>query len=866
MPKADVQRRSAPSVNLCDREGDDRHCPPIEPEADQFYIRTATKLSCANAAATIFLQDQGWSHLSASFKDIVDLRSNSRLLYQKNRSADEVAKLRGEARLKFSLVAWTTVESLDQKSAEDSSPYNFFKLGSNEGFFSSDMTWLENIFKLTHANNVWRHKIQEVLGEHFKTRKKAYTKVVKNSDGTITLPPVRPHSISVLPPLKGRIHTLAYDDDVIGNAGDAALRCLAGDGDAFFPAEGDAFFDEGLAPSKKVCLSKEQWRALKVEGDLDKIAKHNKKLLYLYFKHIYGADQYKAWQSAQSDPPESTPKLVYSTHFAVQSCKDYTQSPTGEGVKSAYQVLQDFRSGVEEVKALSETGDRLDADNSKFYAVYHHYGPRDIVRAFSSSSRGVDTSCSSRSGDVCSCSVSGGGKILAGLKVERSGLTCSDAIIRKLGWYCPALLRVKKRMNDLGWGNVIAFPSKHLEACHALGYSSDDITDDDFLTKPPPTESSKRVIYKEGAEKSIFYWLLKIYEKARVSFGEVHIVATARRPKYGTTNLIGGSLDPMHYFFLYEKEDENDTARYLSRSRLVENRRSCYEVRSTISGLLKRFVEVNKKGSPNQLLLSRSGSALEKALIGGLAGYEPKWWEHTDLGFACEILDYGLKGQGADSFSKFEEVYRKNFNEVSETGEQWSTEKSLNLIRAIKPHSVKVMKRLDRIIDALRALVGLEMQQALYQERGAFNKICSPLTEKDSVDVSSTPPDPSWHKVYSSAVLDMSQDFGSSDPKVLKIFDSRYPGGGVTTDSVKKHLMSRDPRYRTFYSGSATGLPMIFVPGTPYVAPEVVADKTIPSSTWSGKHGISVRAHPPAVCDLAGEGADSLDRPLRKWN
>ena len=47
--KALKAQKSSTSIATCDFSGDDSHCPPINPEKYQFFIRTGTKMSCANS-------------------------------------------------------------------------------------------------------------------------------------------------------------------------------------------------------------------------------------------------------------------------------------------------------------------------------------------------------------------------------------------------------------------------------------------------------------------------------------------------------------------------------------------------------------------------------------------------------------------------------------------------------------------------------------------------------------------------------------------------------------------------------------------------------------------------------------------------
>ena len=119
----------------------------------------------------------------------------------------------------------------------------------------------------------------------------------------------------------------------------------------------------------------------------------------------------------------------------------------------------------------------------------------------------------------------------------------------------------------------------------------------------------------------------------------------------------------------------------------------------------------------------------------------------------------------------------------------------------------------------------------------------------------------------------MRQTLHDSNSKPFKIFSSQQPLADSSTDKVKQHLITKDSRYLTFYSSSPNweenyhpGLPMIFIPGSDYVAPEVIADESpTPSRNYSGKYGISVYSYPPAICNLAINKHPRIKRPHRIW-
>ena len=835
--KALKAQKSTTSVATCDPDGDDSHCPPITPEKHQFFIRTGTQMSCANSGAATFLKNSKLSHLNVEARDIIDKRSRVPSLFNKNRSSESREKFSGRARVKVALVAWTTVESkhhrfsrFSSSSPRDSSGSNIIGIGvsfiigvgSNSFEFPGEDPFI-NTFR---SGNFYGNLITKVtrgllritsisLGrlnkavqgsfvDHFKTRQTHYKNLdeenLKNPQQSgNTLLQHNTVGIAVLPPLSVQMHTLAYDDEVMANAGDALLRCV-NEG----TEENQVFFDADLDVDKKVCLSESQWMEKKSNSTPDELATHNKKLLYTYFKQVYGNYKNGPYRRFPRGT-EPFPTLVFSTHFAVQSCQNYAQN-TEHNInrKTAHQVINEINEEIKNVYQIIRRREKLTKDNTNLYRLFEQYKPRLIQ------------------------------------------------------------------------GNL---------------QNNVDITSPDYKEK-------KAVL------SSPFYWTLRIFEKVR----EKYIQAESKVQNGTTIGEIIKIYSDLRFHnrvqagskrgYRFDNVHSDNIAWYVREVRtepkadglLHENFggmlyggrdggvRSCYDVRELLTYNAKWVYYYDQ--NPDQRFSYRGvgttqwfTNSEDQTMFRNLLGYSPKWWEYTDLGYACKLLAGGLflknfsplKGLYRDFVGL--NYYRNNRSAKSLPLGQQLPREWVNLVR-------KNITELDKIIELLKVTVGLEVLEAKYQHYGPKNKACSPDTKTYRVTENKTPPEPHWHNVFSSAVLDMRQNFDDPTSKPFKIFSSQHPSAGFSTDALKQYLMTKDPLYLTFYSSEPDleenyhpGLPMIMVPGTEYIAPEVVADESsTPSSGYSGKYGISVYSYPPAVCNLATTEHRGIKRPHRIWN
>lgn len=292
-------------------EEDDSGCAPEVPEKDLFHIRTGTEVACASAGTASFLRNNNLDYAEITHETVNIVRRGTVGPSIETEQRETTTSLDGldEGRirrdnLKFSLVAWTKVgratvmSRVDEERVDQIEPIRFHVFPKNVA------TAMQGLFI-----------------SYFKTEKKAYGEV----ENPPTDLPVLRSKITVEPPLSGYVHAIAYDDDVPSNAGEAFLK----------PADLlDGYQASSLIEWQRDCASRRQ--ELKENVNPDKIAECNKILLNDYFKQVY--KEHQAWSSGGG--ADQKPKLVYSTHFAVQSCKEYSRENDKEEIKTAREVIE----------------------------------------------------------------------------------------------------------------------------------------------------------------------------------------------------------------------------------------------------------------------------------------------------------------------------------------------------------------------------------------------------------------------------------------------------------------------------------------------------------------------------------------------
>ena len=323
-----------------------------------------------------------------------------------------------------------------------------------------------------------------------------------------------------------------------------------------------------------------------------------------------------------------------------------------------------------------------------------------------------------------------------------------------------------------------------------------------------------------------------------------------------------------------DQDDMGEIALHIPRSK-AKTMRSCYDLKKLIYRAVKAAVPCSQSPSSfvnsckYRIPHSNWYTNRDRYLVHNMVVYYPKWWEHTDLGFACDLYTKKTKDITPLDLSFYQ--YRRNRrNEVSATD-----------IENYKRQATQNIKSLEEAMDALEYVIGLEVLEARYHANDASKKgkICSPHTETRLV--AKTPekgPNPDWHRLFSHAVLDARQEFTSEGrlnqatrktldwvtPKPFNAFISKHPYPNYSNDRYRQHLMSEDVRYITYLSTydpskkgaiHPPGMPMLFIPGTDYVAPEMAKD---PDAL-----GITVYSHPLAVCTPQ---SDDTKRAIRIFN
>ena len=656
-PTATVIENNVHEIPECSDE-DDSGCPPEVPEVTHFHIRTGTEVACASAGTASFLRNNKLDYAEVTQTTVNVVRRGTvgpATETVVREDTEDSSALGGEGfrddNLKFSLVAWTTVESVDQRKSPP--PFSYTDLSDEvKDFFTSGEreTFLKNI----NVEDMQRRFIR-----HFKTRQGGYVNV-KNPP--TDLPPSHPEKITVLPPLSGRVHAIAYDDNVPSSAGEAFLK----------PADVQAGSLEGW----EECERKRD--RLKENVNPNEIAKCNKILLNSYFKQVYNNEEHQAWSSGGG--ADQKPKLVYSTHFAVQSCKEYSHSPRDEGAITASKVIENLNGLVESLKTPGNASNGDEPTESVFY-------------------------------------------------------------------------KLKKKFEELK----------------------------------------------------------KQYEKLKKA--KKNLAKTTCTP-----------ITPTNCLNLGEKATEKQEQS--SAIKEINNLLKYAPVKD-----LKAYT--NKQSSCYHL---RSGIREELNLSDTVA-YSPKWWEHTDLGFACKLLHEQINS---------DDKLILTFDEVNEST---SGEKADEMI-----------KRAEKVEGFVSKVLKLEQIEQEYQKTPRkTNFVCSPNTDKLEVKAAQQNkqgPTPDWHRLLSSAVLDMRQDYGVLRKKPNRIFSSTHPSGDFGFNKNEQYLVTRDPHFMTFYTSlkgrergdrqfpTGLGLPMVIVPGEGYKLPSVIGTEEAQG------YGISVYAYPISICEI----------------
>ena len=376
-------------------------------------------------------------------------------------------------------------------------------------------------------------------------------------------------------------------------------------------------------------------------------------------------------------------------------------------------------------------------------------------------------------------------------------------------------------------------------------------------------------------KRSVFYGLLMVYKKGlehskkllRMIQDEPHDLAKINQIEKKRTE-IESYLNVFHHQRTgTDVDNQGDLAHFFQRQKT--KMRSCYDLRKLIFAKVGDAVPCHYNPHATACQMQRRDDPKfwwtfkEQLMVGNIVTYYPKWWEHTDLGFACDLFIKKTKDlTPLDLRSYPHHRYRRD--DVSDSD-----------LANYKRQATQNIESLEEAIQALEHVVGLEVIEARYHANDASKKgkICSPHTATRVVTKTGAKgPSPDWHRLFSSAVLDARQDFPGSNihwvtAKPFSAFISGHPYPNYNGDLYRQLIMSEDVRYITFVSTPTRapheeadtrhhpGLPMLFVPGIDYVAPEMTKD---PDAL-----GITVYSHPLAVCTPQ---SDDTKRAIRIFN
>ena len=313
------------------------------------------------------------------------------------------------------------------------------------------------------------------------------------------------------------------------------------------------------------------------------------------------------------------------------------------------------------------------------------------------------------------------------------------------------------------------------------------------------------------------------------------------------------------------RDDQGELAHFFARR--IPEMRSCYNLRKIIHKRVRDAVpcSLNPSSFVNsckyRIPHSNWYTNKERLMVSNIVLYYPKWWEHTDLGFACELFIKKTKGLTPLDLRSW--GWDRRRDEVSNID-----------FEGYKRQATQNIKSLEKAIHALEHVIGLEALEARYHANDSSKKgkLCSPHTATRLVANTETGPDPDWHRLFSHAILDARQNFPSArrpdwvTPKPFSAFISKhpYPNYSGPLNLYRRHLMILNvlyPIYLSTYDPGKKddplppGMPMLLVPGMDYVAPEMTKD---PDAL-----GITVYSHPLAVCTPQ---SDDTKRAIRIFN
>ena len=353
-------------IDAADRSKDDPDFTgPQPPSEDEFFIRTGDQLACATAGSANYLRQNNLTYVPISRFNIVQeidrvIRGAGRSTQTEVTNRQTTTDTSGfdPVNIRFSLVAWTTAESIDQQQKlspptkfayydkhrriRDGSIRDWIKKtkpdipGYNSGIYPTRINY----------NSHTISNLQRKYIKFFKEIKSKYDSVSGDTENSnfplqVNNPGDYP---TVLPPLKSRVYAIAYDNEVDSYGGHAHLKC-AFDSSNVLADE----LAEDLKYLKNECSKDEEKNAEPTSPQEERdIAIDNKKLLEAYFKGIYeGNPEWTGedWQNPNNHETNKDVRLLYSTHYAVQSCLTYAEndgSPDEDNRLTALRYSRDF--------------------------------------------------------------------------------------------------------------------------------------------------------------------------------------------------------------------------------------------------------------------------------------------------------------------------------------------------------------------------------------------------------------------------------------------------------------------------------------------------------------------------------------------
>lgn len=620
-------------------------------------------------------------------------------------------------------------------------------------------------------------------------------------------------------------------------------------------------------------------------------------------KEEFAALPVASWRGAQwrkteegQDPPQSLtdarhsgkrPKLVYTTHFALQTCERFPLAHPAEGsmLEKRWDTLRDF-DVINDLDIMSRN-EGLDTKINSFKneGTSHYASEINALNPYPDGVyRAVDKKITSEYIDNIDL-----------IKEKRSIFRLVQKIFNHV--LPDKSMEVSGESENLA--GIIESVEPKLEALEQAEEGSD--------------EGVKQIFSRKSLRKLIAASDAIIASEKKKNFDFLSAVLGKPSSEFSPTLLPGHKGGDHVFGRVFEKSADGLLKALITKegggalSDLAAYP-TCFQVKKELfeaMHLFKGALSGSALGALN--LQAQFGEDVTEDFGERYYFYTPKYWEHTNFGFTCRYLEKRLRALGGVSDSRLGDPtggaenaegvgidrslkaaydgirsMRQGLSEAEHKKAMMAPVASLakegekDWETARKEFNSKVRELLDSIKtllefkDIIADVVKFDELQVKLQASQRFFMSCSSATLLDD--------ETAWGKIFGSAYLDMRQDFNIEDdhhPIPEEVYLSRHPEGNfgrklawqklylnaefVTFNSVSK--MSKNPS--KVKSIRPSGFPLLAFPGTQRVPPLVFDTREYEAARagqsnprysddrWElGKFGVTHRVHPRSECNV----------------